>query len=116
MEWRSVQGGFLESGPATMWMRQKVPLVAGEEPSPLQRLLVVADVGNGISAVLDWRSYIFINVDLTVVLERMPEGEWICVDAVTRPRETGVGSAESELSDRRGRVGRGIQTLLFAER
>lgn len=116
MEWRSVEGGFLEAGPATMWMRQKVPLVAGEEPSQLQRLLVVADVGNGISAVLDWRSYIFINVDLTVVLERMPEGEWICVDAVTRPRETGVGSAESELSDRRGRVGRGIQTLLFSER
>jgi hypothetical protein len=116
MEWRSVSGGFLAPGPATVWMRQKVPLVAGEEPSPLQRLLVVADVGNGVSAVLDWRRFIFINVDLTVVVERMPEGEWVCVDAVTRPRESGIGSAESELSDRRGRVGRAIQTLLFAER
>ena len=46
----------------------------------------------------------------------MPEGEWICVDAVTRPRPNGIGSAESELADRRGRIGRGVQTLLFAER
>jgi hypothetical protein len=116
MEWRSVHGGFLEPGPAKIWMRQLVPLVEGEEPSPLQRTMVIADVGNGISAVLDWRKYIFINVDLTVSLERLPEGEWICVDAVTRPRPNGIGSAESELSDRRGRIGRAIQTLLFSAR
>jgi hypothetical protein len=116
MEWQSVEGGFLVPGPAKVWMRQRVPLVAGEEPSPLQRTLVIADVGNGISAVLDWSRFVFINVDLTVNLERMPEGEWICVDAVTRPRPNGIGSAESELSDGRGRIGRGIQTLLFFER
>jgi hypothetical protein len=51
-----------------------------------------------------------------VNLERLPEGEWICVDAVTRPRPNGIGSAESELSDRRGRIGRAIQTLLFSAR
>jgi hypothetical protein len=116
MEWSAISGAFLEQGPAKVWMRQRVPLVAREEPSPLQRTLVIADVGNGISAVLDWRRHIFINVDLTVHLERMPEGEWICVDAVTRPRPNGIGSAESELSDERGRIGRAVQTLLFAER
>jgi len=116
MEWRSLEGGFLEPGPAKIWMRQRGALVEGEEPSQLQRTLVIADVGNGISAVLDPREYLFINVDLTVHLERLPEGEWICVDAVTRPRPNGVGSAESVLSDRRGRIGRAVQTLLFAER
>jgi len=116
MEWRALRGGFLEPGPAKFWMRQLVPLVAGEEPSPLQRTLVIADVGNGISAVLDPRRYLFINVDLTVHLERMPEGDWVCVDAATRPRANGIGSAETELSDSRGRIGRGVQTLLFAER
>jgi len=115
MEWRSLQGGFLEPGPARFWMRQRYALVEAEEPSPLQRTLVIADVGNGISAVLDPREYLFINVDLTLHLERMPEGEWICVDAVTRPQANGVGSAESELSDGRGRIGRAAQTLLFAE-
>ncbi len=116
MEWRSVSGGFLEPGPATVWLRMRYPLLAGEEPSPLQRALIAADVGNGISAVLDWRRYLFINVDLTVHLERMPEGEWVCVDAVTRPQPNGVGTAESVLWDRRGRIGRAAQTLLIAER
>ena len=116
MEWSSLRGGFLEPGPAKFWMRQVVPLVEDEEPSPLQRTMVIADVGNGISAVLDPREFLFINVDLTVHLERMPEGEWVCVDAETRPRANGVGSAESVLSDRRGRIGRAVQTLLFARR
>jgi hypothetical protein len=116
MEWRSVGGGFVEPGPATVWMRMRQPLVAGEEPSPLQRALVAADVGNGISAVLDWRHFVFINVDLSVHLERMPEGEWICVDAVTLPRRNGIGTAESVLSDRAGRIGRAVQTLMIGER
>ena len=116
MEWRALSGGFLEPGPARVWMRQRIPLVEGEEPSPLQRTLVIADIGNGISAVLDPMKYLFINVDLTVHLERMPEGEWVLVDAATRPRPNGIGSAESELSDGEGRIGRAVQTLLFAER
>jgi Acyl-CoA thioesterase C-terminal domain/Acyl-CoA thioesterase N-terminal domain len=116
MEWKAVAGAFLEPGPATVWMRMRQPLVAGEEPSPLQRALVAADVGNGISAVLDWREFVFINVDLTVHFERMPEGEWICVDAVTRPHRNGIGTAESVLSDTRGRIGRAAQSLLIAQR
>jgi hypothetical protein len=116
MEWRTLGGGFLEPGPATVWMRQRCPLLAGEQPSPLQRTLTIADVGNGISAVLDWREHLFINVELSVHLERMPEGEWVCVDAVTLPQPSGVGTAESVLFDRRGRIGRAAQTLLVAQR
>jgi len=116
MEWRSVGGGFLEPGPATVWMRMGCELVAGEAPTPLQRTLVAADVGNGISAVLDWTRFVFINVDLTVHLERMPEGEWICVDARTLPQRNGIGVAESVLSDERGRIGRAAQALLVSER
>jgi hypothetical protein len=116
MEWKAVAGAFLEPGPATVWMRMRHPLVAGEEPTPLQRALIAADVGNGISAVLDYRDYVFINVDLTVHFERMPEGEWVCVDAITRPQPSGIGTAESVLSDQRGRIGRAAQSLLIAQR
>lgn len=116
MEVRFVSGSFVEPGPATVWLRMRQPLVAGEEPTPLQRTLVVADVGNGVSASLDFRRFLFINVDLTVQLERMPAGEWIGADAVTLPQPSGVGTAESVLYDRRGRIGRGLQTLLIAER
>jgi hypothetical protein len=116
MEVRFVAGEFLEPGPATVWLRMRQALVAGEEPTPLQRTMVVADVGNGVSASLDFRRFLFINVDLTVQLERMPEGEWVGVDAVTLPQPHGVGTAESVLFDRRGRIGRALQTLLISER
>jgi hypothetical protein len=116
MEVRFISGGFMELGPATVWLRMRQPLVAGEEPTPLQRTLVVADVGNGVSSTLDYRRFLFINVELSVHLERMPAGEWICVDAVTLPRPTGIGIAESVLSDREGRIGRAAQTLLISER
>jgi hypothetical protein len=116
MEYRFLKGAFTELGPAKVWMRMRHPLVAGEEPSPLQRVLTAADSGNGVSVTLDWTRYLFINVDLSVHLERMPVGEWICLDAVTRPHPNGVGIADTLLLDERGPIGRGLQSLLIAER
>lgn len=116
MEARFVEGGFLEGGPARVWLRMRHPLVAGEEPTPLQRTLIAADIGNGISSALDFRHWVFINVDLTVQLERLPAGEWICVDAVSRPRPNSIGSSDSVLYDGDSRIGRALQTLIFSER
>ena len=116
MEYRFIEGAFREPGPAKVWMRMRYPLVAGEQPSPLQRVLAAADSGNGVSATLDWRRYLFINVDLSVHLERMPVGEWVCLDAVTLPEPNGVGVADTLLLDERGRIGRALQSLLIAER
>lgn len=116
MEYRFLQGGFTEPGPAKVWMRMRQPLVAGEEPTPLGRVLVAADSGNGVSAALDWRRFLFINVDLTVQLERLPAGDWVGLDAVTIPQASGVGSSDTVLHDERGRIGRAMQTLLIGER
>lgn len=116
MEYRFVSGRFLDPGPATVWMRMRQPLVAGEEPSPLQRVLVAADSGNGVSATLDWSRYLFINVDLSVHLHRLPAGEWVCLDAVTIPQPTGIGLAQSAIHDQRGSLGTALQTLLVRER
>lgn len=116
MDVRFVKGGFMELGPATAWLRMRKPLVDGEEPTPLQRVLVAADVGNGISAELDYRRFVFVNVELTVHLERMPAGEWIGVDAVTVAQSTGVATAESVLYDREGRIGRAAQSLVVSAR
>ena len=116
MEYRFLEGAFLEPGPARVWMRMRCPLVAGEQPTPLQRVLAAADSGNGVSATLDWRKYLFINVDLSVHLERMPVGEWVGLDAVTLPEPNGVGVADTLLFDQRGRIGRALQSLLIGER
>jgi hypothetical protein len=116
MDYKFVEGGFLELGPAMVWMRMRQPLVEGEEPTPLQRLLAAADSGNGVSATLDLGRYIFINVDLTVHIHRLPAGEWVCLDAITIPQPNGIGLADTALHDERGPIGRALQTLLVRER
>jgi acyl-coenzyme A thioesterase PaaI-like protein len=115
IEVRFVSGAF-GGGPATAWFRLRVPVVAGEHPSPLQRLAAAGDFGNGISAVLHWNEHLFINPDLTLYIEREPVGEWIALEARTRIPRGGVASAESVLYDQRGRVGRAMQALLVAPR
>jgi Thioesterase-like superfamily len=109
-----VRGGFRHPGPATVWMRARVALVDGERPTPLERVLVAADSGNGVSAALDWRTHIFVNTELTVHLMRPLAGEWLCLDAVTRV--DGLGLTETALWDERGRIGRAAQTLLVRRR
>ena len=111
LDWRFVDGEFDEPGPATTWTRLRVPLVAGEEVSPLERMLVMADAASGISHVLDWTEWVFINVELGIHLERLPEGEWMAMDATTRVGPSGAGLCTSVLSDERGRVGVSTQTL-----
>ena len=116
MEWRFVEGAFLEPGPAKVWLRMRVPLVPGEEPSPLQRVLCAADSGNGVSATADARRLLFINTDLTVHLRRQARGEWIGMDARTLIEPDGVGLAETVLHDVDGPIGRGAQALFVAPR
>jgi hypothetical protein len=116
MEYRFVTGSYLEPGPATVWMRMRHPLVEGEEPSPLARVVIAADSGNGVSAALEYRRFLFINTDLTVHLHRLPGGEWVCLDAVTRPEAHGVGMADTLLLDEAGTIGRAAQTLLVRRR
>lgn len=114
VESRFVSGGWLEQGPAQVWLRQEVPLVAGEEPSPFQRAVLVADVANGVSATVDIRRFSFMNTDLTVHLHRDPVGEWIGLDAQTSAEPTGAGLATTLLYDRSGPVGHAAQSLLIA--
>ena len=115
-EWRFSAGGFAEAGPAKVWNRLRVAVVDGEEPSGWQRVLAVADSGNGVSSALPVTEWLFINPDLTVALHREPVGEWVCLDAATTIDESGIGIAASDLSDDDGWIGRGLQTLLVARR
>lgn len=114
VEMRFVAGTFEQPGPATAWIRLRVPLVAGETTTPLARVAAAADFGNGISWVLSRRDgYRFINPDLTIYAHRHPVGEWIALESTTLPGGLGVGLAESRLYDERGPIGRSVQSLLI---
>jgi hypothetical protein len=108
--------GRVGDGSAAAWMRQEVPLVAGEEPSPLQRVAVVADSASGVAVGVDPARFTFVNADLTISVHRLPEGEWIGVDGVTAAERLGVGFTGAVLHDRRGAFGRTAQAVLIGER
>jgi hypothetical protein len=116
LDTRPLIGGLTEPGPSTAWIRLTVPLVPAEDPTPLQRTLVAADCGNGISSAVDIHKYLFINPDLTVYQHRPAEGDWIGLDALTRLEPHGSGLAEAALFDERGRFGRSLQSLYVDQR
>lgn len=113
---RFARGGWDELGPVTMWARLTVPVVAGRPVTPLQRLVAAADFGNGVSRVVDFHTHTFINPDLTVALSRVPQGEWLLFDVVSRLSTDGFGQAESQIWDASGPVGRAVQSLLVTAR
>ncbi len=116
VEHRLVAGRFEDPGPATDWIRMAAPMVDGREPTPLERVMAAADFGNGVSKWFDMEEVLFLNPDLTVNLHRLPVGEWVCIDAVTRLGTEGIGLAESLLFDQEGPIGRATQSLLVEGR
>ena len=110
-----VGGGWDQPGPHDMWLRLTVPIVAGRENSPFQRVAAAGDFGNGVAAAFDRGRYSCINPDLTITLHRLPAGEWVGLASATYPEPNGYGVAESVLHDEVGRIGRGIQTVLVEE-
>ena len=116
VELRFVAGAFGQRGPATVWVRLAVPLIAGEEPSSLVRVAAAGDMGNGASSLFDFQSHLFINPDLSVFMDRPARGVWVGLDARTTLGTAGVGMAQCVLWDIHGPLGRSIQSLLVERR
>jgi len=116
MEIRFAAGTFWDVGPAFAWFRVRVPILAGEPITQLQRLAAAGDFGNGIGAAVSWGTHVFINPDLTIYAERPPDGDWVGLDAESRLVPDGTGVSDSVLYDERGRVGRAQQSLYVARR
>jgi hypothetical protein len=116
LEWRFVEGAFDRLGPATLWTRPRIPLLPGEPPSPLGRLLLMVDSANGVSAELAPSRFTFVPVELTVSLLRPPRTEWVGMRAHTWLASDGVGQTRAELFDEEGPLGMAVQTLFVAPR
>jgi len=114
IEWSQVDGSFGRPGPATAWTRSRFPLVEGRPMSGVERVLLVADSGNGLSAVANPTELIFVNPELTVHLVRAPVGDLIWMQSETFLGPAGVGLASTVLGDASGRIGTGHQSLFVA--
>ena len=113
---RPVRGEFGEIGPAAVWFRADRPIIEGQPITPLMRAAMTADFCNGVSAMLDFHAWTFINADITISLARPPVGEWILLDAQTWLGNRGAGIAFARLGDQRGYFGRAVQSLVIEKR
>ena len=114
IEWTWVTGAFDTPGPATVWTRSRIPLVHGEALTGLQRVLLVADSGNGVSAIADPSELFFVNTELTVHLHRAVRGDAVWMQAQTVIDAHGIGLVNSVLGDTGGGVGTAAQSLFVA--
>ena len=115
-EMRRIRGGFGHHGPAACWFRQHRPTVLGQPTSPAMRAASVADFSNGLSSVVPFEHWTFINGDLTVSFARLPRGEWILSNAVSWLSPDGAGLATTRLADRDGYFGVAQQSLVVEKR
>jgi len=112
VEIRFASGSFKDLGPAMVWIRLLTKVLAGEEPTPAQRAAATADFSNGVSAVVPFDQWKYINPEVTIHLIREPQGEWIGLDARTVISQTGTGLATSNMWDRENLVGHAAQELI----
>lgn len=117
-QWRFVDRDTPGDGPRQCWVRAKVPLVAGEEPTPLVQVFSVIDAANGIAAYLDPDRVTWMNMDMTVHLHRSPElaDGWVGVVADQLVGGEGIGTTACRIHDGAGAFALGAQTLLVADR
>ena len=108
-------GGEFGSGHASAWIRLRGDLLPGVPPSPLVRAAAAADFANGLSSVLPFDEWAFVNTELTLHLHREPAGEWIGLDARTVSEASGIGLSTGVLHDRDGPFGVCAESL-FVER
>jgi hypothetical protein len=109
-------GGEIGSGAAAAWIRLRGDLLPGTPPSALARVAAAADFTNGLSWILPFEDWLFVNTELTIHLQRQPEGEWIGLDARTVSDASGTGLSTGVLHDLRGPVGVCAQALFVDRR
>lgn len=105
-------GETRDPGPTTLWMKT-LPLIRGETPSPFQRLCPLADCGNGTSRNANPQDMGFINPDITLVAHRLPESEWLAIEARSDWNSSGIGLSTAVLYDESGPCASVLQSLVL---
>jgi hypothetical protein len=109
-----------ELGPA-IWATTPLDLVEGQATSALVRAAMLSDLTFALSgrmllrrglAPIDPRRVALINADVTLYLERPPEGDWIAMRHESISDVEGIAIAEVAQLDRGGRYGRSLQALV----
>ncbi|HVK99429.1 MAG TPA: hypothetical protein VM553_06420, partial [Dongiaceae bacterium] len=94
-----------ESGHGRAWLALPVPIVDGYVTTPFMRAALTADFSNGVGQLSLGDSVGVINADISLHLLRLPQGEWLGLNATTLLQPSGLGVVTAELHDRQGLCG-----------
>ncbi|QDQ97386.1 thioesterase family protein [Tomitella fengzijianii] len=111
-EWNSLAE---KQVPGRVRVRERVALVAGEQPSPVERMFCVIDAANGVGATLDPREWTYLNTEMTVHIHRIP-GDGLGIAAESSIGPDGIGMCTAVIHDDEGPVARTAQSLLVRRR
>ncbi|NPU94115.1 MAG: thioesterase family protein [Gammaproteobacteria bacterium] len=101
-----------ESGRGLAWLSLPAPVVEGCINSPFMRAALTADFSNGVGQLSLGNNVGMINADITLQLFRLPQGEWIGLDATTLVQPSGLGVVTADLHDCDGLCGLVSQTAM----
>lgn len=117
IEWRhNTRATFDASGYADVWMRTRIPLIAGAPTSAVARMAIMADSANGVSPALPFEHWLFVPSTVTLTVSRPPRTDWINLTARTFVSDSGSGMTTAEMYDLHGPVASVNQPLLVAAR
>ncbi|OBJ78455.1 thioesterase family protein [Mycobacterium colombiense] len=93
------------------WIHETRPLIDDE---PLTAFTRVAMAGDITASIANWgtNSLQFINVDYTLTLSRLPDGDHIGLASLTHHSHEGVASGSAVLVDAKGPIGTGVSVAI----
>ncbi|MGG5257613.1 thioesterase family protein [Phycicoccus avicenniae] len=103
-------------GRGWFWVRTPHALLDDEPVGATARFAGLLDIANGMTVRADPALVHFPNVDLTAHLLRVPEGEWLGIDASQTFGDNGIGLTSSTLHDAAGPLGSLAQSLTVRPR
>ncbi|HEX4938495.1 MAG TPA: thioesterase family protein [Candidatus Kapabacteria bacterium] len=101
-----------ESGRGLAWLSLPASIVEGCSNSPFMRAALTSDFSNGVGQLSLGNNVGMINADITLQLFRLPQDEWIGLDATTLVHSGGVGVVTADLHDCHGLCGLVSQTVM----
>lgn len=101
--------------PPEVWIRADAPVLADAEPTPAERAASIADFVSPFANMGDGLSP-YVNADITLQMQRPPQGEWICLSVLTRQASDGVAVAQAILRDQQGPFGGAAATSIHNTR
>lgn len=101
---RAISGAFGQAGQRRTWLRELRPMVAGVPITPYARAAAACDFASPF-AHSGSEGLSYINTDVTLMLHRLPAGEWLGFESSYHGADAGVAAGECRLYDEQGPIG-----------